>query len=241
MEVYLLLQSSPKPDIQSEQFPICKRSIQRNMPSKYKLTYFGLRGRAELIRLTLSLAGQEFEDKRVGYDEFVKIRNDLPQNQLPILEFDGQVLCQSMTIVRYLAREYDLYGENNLQSATVDTVLDTVVDIYSDFVQMYYEQDAARKEEAAKRLNDTSMPRYLSILGKILRQNNDGNGWIVGSKITVADLAYCMLFDDLIGGQYGAGFAEMFLADEKLKTHFDRVKAQKQIADWIAKRPKTNR
>ncbi|XP_033746352.1 S-crystallin SL11-like [Pecten maximus] len=208
---------------------------------KYKLTYFGLRGRAELIRMTLCLAEQDFEDKRVAFEEFVKIKEALPQGQLPILEFDGQTLCQSMTIVRYLAREHGLYGDNNLESAKVDTILDTCGDVYIDLVKVYYEKDETRKQEVAKTLNDSGMPRFISLFGRILRENNDGNGWIVGSKITVADLALCTLFDDVVGGAYGAGIADSFHADEKLKSHFERVKSQKQISDWIAKRPKTDR
>lgn len=31
---------------------------------------------------------------------------ETPFGQLPILEFDGQVLCQSLTIARYLARKF---------------------------------------------------------------------------------------------------------------------------------------
>ncbi|XP_021378340.1 hematopoietic prostaglandin D synthase-like [Mizuhopecten yessoensis] len=98
--------------------------------SRYKLTYFNFRGRAELIRMTLCAAGQDFEDNRISYKDYLKIKSDLPQNQVPILEFDGQTLPQSLTIVRYLAREYGLYGNNNLESATVDIVLNTFADTF---------------------------------------------------------------------------------------------------------------
>ena len=38
---------------------------------QYKLTYFQLRGKAEAIRMTLSVAGVEFEDVRVSVDDWV--------------------------------------------------------------------------------------------------------------------------------------------------------------------------
>ena len=38
---------------------------------QYKLTYFQLRGKAEAIRMTFSVAGVEFEDVRVSIDDWV--------------------------------------------------------------------------------------------------------------------------------------------------------------------------
>ena len=35
------------------------------MPAKIKLTYFNLRGRAEVARLILAQAGAEYEDNRI--------------------------------------------------------------------------------------------------------------------------------------------------------------------------------
>lgn len=38
--------------------------------SAYKLTYFDVRGRAEIIRLIFAQAGVEYEDIRIGQDEW---------------------------------------------------------------------------------------------------------------------------------------------------------------------------
>ena len=38
--------------------------------STYKLTYFDIRGKAELTRLILAQAGVEYEDIRIGQDEW---------------------------------------------------------------------------------------------------------------------------------------------------------------------------
>ena len=43
------------------------------MPS-YKLTYFNLRGRAELARLVFAAAGVEYEDKRINREEWAKLK-----------------------------------------------------------------------------------------------------------------------------------------------------------------------
>lgn len=38
--------------------------------SEYKLTYFGVRGRGEPIRMLLTLAGKKFDDVKVGHLEW---------------------------------------------------------------------------------------------------------------------------------------------------------------------------
>ncbi len=43
------------------------------MPN-YKLTYFNGRGRGEPIRMLFALAGQEFEDNRVGGDSWQEFK-----------------------------------------------------------------------------------------------------------------------------------------------------------------------
>ena len=54
---------------------------------------------------------------------------DMPMGQLPVLEFDGQVLCQSLTIARFLAKEFGLAGKTNLEQAQADMVIDTGNDL----------------------------------------------------------------------------------------------------------------
>ena len=39
------------------------------MPT-YKLMYFEVKGRAEVIRMALTVEGQEFEDKRFAWEEW---------------------------------------------------------------------------------------------------------------------------------------------------------------------------
>ena len=53
----------------------------------------------------------------------------MPMGQLPVLEFDGQVLCQSLTIARFLAKEFGLAGKTNLEQAQADMVIDTGNDL----------------------------------------------------------------------------------------------------------------
>ena len=57
------------------------------------------------------------------------LRPSLPYGQLPILEYNGEVLCQSITIARFLAKEFGLAGDTSLESALADEVVDSITDI----------------------------------------------------------------------------------------------------------------
>jgi hypothetical protein len=46
----------------------------RKMPAKIKLTYFDVRGRAEVSRLILAQAGVAYEDHRIGGEQWAKLK-----------------------------------------------------------------------------------------------------------------------------------------------------------------------
>ena len=77
------------------------------MAPKVKLTYFNLRGRAEPTRLLLAYGGIEYEDCRlvpgfVDPKEWMVLKPNTPYGSVPLLEWNGEVLAQSMAIARYL-------------------------------------------------------------------------------------------------------------------------------------------
>lgn len=53
----------------------------------------------------------------------------MPFGQMPILEFDGKKLHQSIAICRYLANEVGLAGSNNFENYEIDSAVDTFNDL----------------------------------------------------------------------------------------------------------------
>merc|ERR1711862_586541 len=81
---------------------------------KLKLTYFDVKGRAEITRLALSYGDIPFEDERISHEEFASKKPSLPLGQLPVIEVDGKTYPQSMALARYAARLSDLYPSDPL-------------------------------------------------------------------------------------------------------------------------------
>lgn len=53
----------------------------------------------------------------------------MPFGQVPVLEVDGQMLAQSHSIARYLARQNGLAGKSDWEQALTDMFVDYVKDM----------------------------------------------------------------------------------------------------------------
>ena len=84
------------------------------MPS-YKFTYFNGRGRGEITRLIFAAAGVAYNDHRIPLENWAAHKHEAILGQLPFLEVDGKILPQSISIARFIARETNLAGKNNLE------------------------------------------------------------------------------------------------------------------------------
>lgn len=79
--------------------------------STYKLYYFNIRARAEISRLIFAAAGQKFEDIRYEYSEWASHKAEMPLGQMPVLEYDGVKLPKTVTIARFLGKQFHLTGK----------------------------------------------------------------------------------------------------------------------------------
>ena len=77
---------------------------------QYKLNYFNIRGRGEIVRLIFVAAGQEFIDNRIEHSNWPQLKANAPMGQLPYLEILGSKsvkISQSMTICKFQPHQID--------------------------------------------------------------------------------------------------------------------------------------
>ncbi|XP_022086124.1 S-crystallin SL11-like isoform X2 [Acanthaster planci] len=202
------------------------------MPS-YKVVYFDGRGRAEPARMMLRYAGQKFEDVRYSPEEWAKHKPTTPFQQLPYLEVDGKIIPQSSAMQGFLARELGLNGANNEETTKIDLVGAVVADIVDPLTKiLFYEKDEAKKKELSATYYGETAPRFLKGLEEILKTNNGGDGFFVGSKISRADIIF------YVG-------MEAFRNDDVLKQYpklyslKERIAQDPKIAAYLKDRPQT--
>ncbi|XP_052071714.1 glutathione S-transferase 1-like [Mytilus californianus] len=203
--------------------------------AEYKLTYFNLKGRGELCRLLFVLADKKYEDHRFEREEWKVLKPSMPLGQVPVMTVGGTQIPQSGAIIRYLAREFGLYGKNNMEITMVDVIIETIDEARSEFVKWIKEEDAAKKVEISKKLKEEVFPKFITFVEKMLSDN--GGQFLVGSEVTLADVAVF----DVISRISDMWSQELMNMSTVLKAHCEKIATIPNIKAWLEKRPKTAR
>lgn len=206
---------------------------------KYKLTYFDIRGRAEPTRLLFIVAGVQFEDERIGQEQWKAIKHKVPGNSLPFLSVDGVVVSQSMTINRHLARIFGLDGESLSQKLKVDEIVEYLVAMKNKMVELPMMSDdprtQARAEEILKSFKDLMMKACTFIEAQIQRNMKEGNGFAVGNRLTFADIMIFEAFENSLATNINA--LDKCVGIVKCRS---KVANMPRIKDYLSKRKYTS-
>lgn len=162
----------------------------------YKIHYFPLRGRAELTRAILALAGQSWEDVTYNQETWpaAKASGKFLFSQLPALELeDGSVLVQSAAIAKYLGRKYDLYSDEPLEAYNIDVVCASASDVLEGYVVVAFRTPEEQKEEALEKFVKGTLTNNLAVWEKLLSKGD--TKYIANNKRSIADVEVFLLLE----------------------------------------------
>jgi glutathione S-transferase len=202
--------------------------------STYKLYYFDGRGRGEISRLILATAGQKFEDVRYQQNEWPSHKSEMPLGQMPVLEIDGIKLPQSMTIARFLARQFHLAGKDNLEQAKVEAVADTATDLLNKFGPIIWYQEEPQKKASIEEFFANELPKHLRNLETLAKAYSEGSSFFVGSNLTFADLCVYDVLENIL--EVDANILDQY---PWLKINGQKVAEHPNIATYLKSRPRT--
>ena len=203
--------------------------------SKYTLTYFNLRGRAEVTRLIFAQAGVEYEDKRITNEQWAELKPTTPTGTVPLLEVDGEMFHGSRPFSRFVAERHGLAGTNDLENLQLAGIVDTIADLLLKLMPFFFEKDDTRKAQLLKDFAETHAPRYLGILEKMAGANNSAGDWLYGPKVTYADISL-FVTNDIIS-KVVPNTLDKYPALTKLITSVENLP---NIAKWLKERPVTD-
>lgn len=186
-----------------------KTSIKYLVPEgRFKLYYFPGNGRGFAPRVALAVAGFDFEDVRMSFDEMKELRKGkegveynekVPLGQFPILVLpDGKsVITQSVAIVRFAGKYSELYPADPIKALIVDEVMDAANE-FDTIIPI--SQNAEEKKRLRELFVKEKLPKYFDLFAKKLQQS--GGPFVLGENLSVADLVLFGVVDTISIGFY---------------------------------------
>ena len=190
-----------------------------------------MKGRGEPIRLALFIGGVEFEDNRLKGSEFgaLKQSGSLPLGQVPVMEVDGVMLCQSKSLLRLAGKLANLYPTDVVKAAICDQFVDTVDEIGDHLGPTYGIQDAEKRITARKHLADNVFPTLYEKLNKLAAAHGE---FVAGSEITVADIHLFQAIQYFKMGILDGIPADSYDKYSNLLAIYEKVKNHPKVVEW---------
>ena len=216
------------------------------MATAYELYYWpSIPGRGEFVRLVLEEAGVPWVDvgRQAGGMEAVLAfyegeHGGHPIFAPPVLKQGELVLAQTAAICHFLGRRHGLAPEDPAGEVHALELQLTIADLVGEVhdthhpisaALFYEEQKPAAKRRAAHFVKER-LPRFLGYFERVLEHGDD---WLVGTRVSHADLS---LFQALEGLAYAfpRAFARTSEATPGVLALRERVRGRPRIAAYLA-------
>jgi glutathione S-transferase len=183
----------------------------------YRLFYWpGIQGRGEYVRLALEEAGAGYVDIALlpekrggGVPALMRVLgNDKlsrPPFAPPFLQAGRQWIGQTANILQFLGPRLRLVPRDEGSRLWVHqlqlTMADFVVEIHDTHHPLggglYYEQQKAAARRRSKEFIAERMPKYLRYFERVARHNDAPGHWLVGRRLSYADLSMAQIIAGL--------------------------------------------
>ena len=214
-----------------------------------KLVYFNVRGLGETSRILLALAEAEYEDFRYPLEvvdlakyQFNKKEFDedkasgkltKSQGKVPYLEVDGKVISQSKAIERYLARRYNLLGDDEISAARIDAIGEGIRDIKD----LYFKEKRNPEGDVDKWFAEVLPERLISLENLLDEEHLFTSNHAIGGKLTYADVLLYSFLREFFDNKEAVGKAES--ETTRIKNIVQDLSENTRLKTYLESRPDT--
>jgi glutathione S-transferase len=166
------------------------------MKASLVLTYFGVRGSCDKIRLLMAQGNLNYTEVIITGREFASAKKDFEFEQLPMLE-DGQLrIVTACAITRHVARKLNLYGSTFEEAALCDMWMAQCEEVQQSLWNAEFMQkdlpEHTSKQMKEQYLSKTLAPQ-LQLMSNVMAKNQ--TMFLVGKKLTFVDIVLFSLLD----------------------------------------------
>jgi glutathione S-transferase len=186
----------------------------------YELYYWpGIQGRGEFIRLALEEGGADYRDAALvpdsgggGVPAILKVLAarglSRPPFAVPVLKAGRQVIAQTANILLFLGGELGLAPRDAAGRLWTQQLQLTILDLFEEIFSTHhplgdgyaYEEQKAAARRRSKNFLGVRLPKFLSYFERVIELNRGRGPWIVGARLTYADLSMAQV---IAGLRYG--------------------------------------
>jgi glutathione S-transferase len=172
---------------------------------RYGLYYWpGIQGRGEFVRLALEEAAAPYTDVARGKGGMAKLerfmasrRTAPPPFAPPFLKAGDLIIGQTANILLFLGARHGLAPKNEAGRLWTHQLQLTIADLVAEAHDvhhpvcngLYYEDQKRESLRAAASFIEERIPKFLLYFEKVLKQNKKGGGFLVGARLSYADLS----------------------------------------------------
>jgi len=219
----------------------------------YELHYWPtIQGRGEFVRLALEAAGASYLDVARGpeskgqgerpmmhYLESPRVQH--PPFAPPFL-VDGKVIVgQTAAILLYLGPRLGLVGKSEAKRLWTHQLQLTIADVVAEVHEthhpiatgLYYEDQKKEAAKRAKAFREERIPKFLAWFESVLARNPSGPAYLVGARLSYADLSLFQLVEGLLYAFPKAARRALKRAPHVAGLHA-RVAQHRRVAAYLA-------
>jgi glutathione S-transferase len=151
------------------------------------LIYWKIAARGQLPVLLLSAGSVDFVYDDATANAWPEEKEKMPFGQLPVLKIGDKMIAQSGAIVRYCAKIANLLPADDLEVATVDSIMEQCNDVFSAMVKAKYTEDDTKRKAAWKKFQHETLSQKMDRINTMLA--NTGEVFFGGKQPNAADVA----------------------------------------------------
>ena len=198
---------------------------------KYILYYFNVNARGCMARALLSYVKANWENKVLEYNDFLQNYKQKKEfceyGQLPILEYKGKYYSQSMAIILFLAKKYNLMGDNEDEEFEINNLLCSFEDIFPLIHDQSQDKKDAKYEKVRKYFKIYE-DKYISHV----KENNGKKYYFSNDKFTLADIYFGALIYSMLNSLKEIDMEKEF---PELKKLLDFYKSDNALKEFYEK------
>nr|UOU03298.1 glutathione S-transferase sigma 9 [Brachionus rubens] len=152
---------------------------------KFVLNYFNKHGKVELSRLIFQCADVKYEDNFIeNYTD-----SDTSLGFMPFLQVNDVKIPLISVICRYLAKEFNLAGDDHLDQAKTDAIAQTVMLLIDTYYRNVFNiEDIDTKKINLKDYLNNDVESAADTVENLINMYSNKGDWCVGNKCSYADL-----------------------------------------------------